>query len=278
MAYADYSKRFILQTDASGLGLGAVLYQKANGGTPRPIAFASHSLSRSEHNYPTYKLEFLAHKWAVCDRFHEYLYAGKFDVYTDNNPLTYINTTAKLDAVGQRWVAALASYKFDMHYQTGKTNTAADALSHIKLAQENCDQCIPANFLTAISTVAMMSNPLLNYNTDPTIILKGTQRVTQKMFNDDWKKEPTRDPYIGEIIQYLQKETMLQGKLGLGVRALLRHHGQYILRRGRLYKKVHLRGQNVLQFMLPNKFRKEAMEACHDNIGHLGVKRSYNLL
>ena len=217
LAYAEYSKRFTLQTDASGLELGAVLYQKDDEETPRPIAFASHSLSRCESNYPAYKLELLALKWAVCDRFHEYVYGSEFDVYTDNNPLTYINRTAKLDAVGQRWVAALASYMFNMHYQTGKTNTATDALSHIKWAEENCNQCIPARCLTAISVAVIMYNPLLDYNTNPTVTFKGTQKVTQNMFNDDWKRERSGSPNIGEIIQNLHKETMLKGKLSLGV-------------------------------------------------------------
>ena len=62
-------------------------------------------------------------KWAVTDRFHEYLYGGEFEVYTDNNPLTYILTSAKLDATGQRWVAALGLYDFQIFYRSGKTKT-----------------------------------------------------------------------------------------------------------------------------------------------------------
>ena len=64
-----------------------------------------------ERNYPAHKLEFLALKWEVMGRFHEYLYGGQFDVYTDNNPLTYILTSAKLDATGQRCIASLANYE-----------------------------------------------------------------------------------------------------------------------------------------------------------------------
>ena len=101
-----------MQTDASDFGLGAVLYQRDNNDRKRVIAFASRSLSNTEKNYPTHKLEFLALKWAITDRFHEYLYGGQFDVYMDNNPLTYILTSAKLDATGQRWVASLANYDF----------------------------------------------------------------------------------------------------------------------------------------------------------------------
>ena len=91
MAYADYSKPFKLHTDAGGLGLGAVLYQTHEDGKDRVLAYASRVLSYMEAKYPAYKLEFLALKWAVTDRFHEYLYGGKFKVYTDNNPLTYMS-------------------------------------------------------------------------------------------------------------------------------------------------------------------------------------------
>ena len=83
------------------MGLGAVLYQTSEDGLDRVIAYASVILSKSEKNYPVYKLEFLALKWAVTDQFHEYLHEGNFDMYTNNEPLMYILTSAKLDAVGQ---------------------------------------------------------------------------------------------------------------------------------------------------------------------------------
>ena len=76
LAYANYKKPFQLQTDTSDLGLGAVLYQNDSHGHQRDIAYASHSLINTERNYPAHKLEFLALKWAVTDRFHEYLYGG----------------------------------------------------------------------------------------------------------------------------------------------------------------------------------------------------------
>ena len=99
LACADYSKPFKLHPDTSGLGLGAVLYQTHE--DDRVIAYASRVLNHTEVKYPAHKLEFLALKWAVTDRSHEYLYYGKFNVYTENNPLTYILTTTKLDATGQ---------------------------------------------------------------------------------------------------------------------------------------------------------------------------------
>ena len=120
LAYADYKKPFQLQTDASDLGFGAVLYQKDDEGHQRVIAYASRRLSQTEHNYPAHKLEFLALKLAITDRFHEYLHGGQFDVYTDNNPLTYILTSSKLDTKGQRWVASLTNYDFRIFFQPAR--------------------------------------------------------------------------------------------------------------------------------------------------------------
>ena len=122
LAYLNYKLPFILHTDSSLEGLGAVLYQVQNG-VKRVIAYASRSVNKTEMNYPVHKLEFLALKWAITDKFHDYLYVGNtFDVYTDNNPLTYVLSTAKLDACSHRWVARLANYNFNIHYRSGITN------------------------------------------------------------------------------------------------------------------------------------------------------------
>ena len=118
----------MLHTDASADGLGAVLYQDIDG-AERVIAYASRSLKPSEKNYPAHKLEFLALKWSVCHKFHEYLYGNKFQVLTDNNPLTYVLTSAKLDATGHHWLAELSLYDFSLKYQPGLKNADADGLS-----------------------------------------------------------------------------------------------------------------------------------------------------
>ena len=80
MAYANYKKPFKLHTDASKNGLGAVLYQKQDDGTDCVIAYTSQTLSKSERNYGAHKLEFLALKWSVMERFYEYLCGGCFEV------------------------------------------------------------------------------------------------------------------------------------------------------------------------------------------------------
>ena len=119
LSYPNPEKPFILHTDASLDGLGAVLYQKDESGQVRVIAYASRSLSKSEKNYAAHRLEFLALKWAITEKFRDYLYGGTFEVFTDNNPLTYILTSAKLDATTQRWIASLASFNFSISYRLG---------------------------------------------------------------------------------------------------------------------------------------------------------------
>ena len=90
------------------------------------------SLSPSKRNHTAHKLEFLVLKWTITDKFHEYLYGAEFQVFTDNNPLIYILTTAQLDATGHRWFAALSTYTFSISCKPGKNNKDADALSRIK--------------------------------------------------------------------------------------------------------------------------------------------------
>ena len=128
LAYPDFKLPFEIHTDASGTALGAVLYQLQNG-QRRVIAYASRALNKSERNYSAFKLEFLALKWAVTEKFSDYLATTHFTVLTDNNPLTYVLTTAKLDATGQRWSSALGQYSFDIFYRAGMKNQDADGLS-----------------------------------------------------------------------------------------------------------------------------------------------------
>ena len=122
LAYADFTKPFKLHTDACGSGLGAALYKTHEDGTDAVIAYVSRSLSKAESHYPAHKLEFLTLKWVVVKKFHEYLYGSTFHVYADNNPLTYILTTAKLDAASHQWVAAwpttISSYNTEMERLT----------------------------------------------------------------------------------------------------------------------------------------------------------------
>lgn len=153
LGYADGSESYELHTESSGDALGAVLYQEQNG-LQRVISYASRSLSKAEKNYATHKRELLALKWAVSDKFKDYLYVTKFTIMTDNNPLTYV--FAKLDATGHRWLAALSAFDFDILYRPGKANADADAISRLPADTDCNERCnIPIESIKAICRKAL---------------------------------------------------------------------------------------------------------------------------
>ena len=131
LAFANYTKEFLLETNALKEGLGEVLSQKQEDGRFHPVAYGSWALTMHEKNYHSTKLEFLALKWAVTEHFKEYQLYQPFLVKTDDNPLTYIMSTPNLDATGHCWVSALAKYDFQLEYQKGRDNAVADALSWV---------------------------------------------------------------------------------------------------------------------------------------------------
>ena len=137
LVFPDFTKPFLLETDASKEGLGAILSQKQDDGRFHSVTFGSHSLMPTEKNYHSSKLEFLALKWGIMEHFREYLAYIPFMVKTDNNPLTYILTTPNLDTMGHCWVGALASFKFELEYQKGSENGVADALSCVPIQHDH---------------------------------------------------------------------------------------------------------------------------------------------
>ena len=222
LAYPDYQLPFILHTDSSSEGLGAVLYQKQEGKL-RVIAYASRSVSKTESNYPAHKLEFLALKWAVCEKFHEYLYGTKtFDIYTDNNPLTCVLTSAKLDACGQRWVAKLANYNFTIRYKCGQSNVEADALSRISwpevLSDEDIDvdlECMDTHdVVSAVLTGTKTKSSLIESISCSSQIIPDELDVKDNSTTAlDWVKLQRNDPNLSVIIKLIESDQLFKRKL-----------------------------------------------------------------
>ena len=221
LAYADYSLPFKVHTDASFDGLGAVLYQTQDG-KERAIEYASRSLKPSEKNYPAHKMEFLVLKWAICEKFHDYLYGSLFEVITDNNPLTYVLTTAKLDATGQRWIASLSGYKFSKTYRSGKKNSDADGLSRCKASQE--ERVIFPETLKAIShSLSVIEDcPLVesvavldSHASTPVDDIPEQLLQTYGLTSRDWRKAQLNDPCIGYVLHQVETGSNVPAKRGL---------------------------------------------------------------
>ena len=165
LSFPDFKKPFLLEMDASGKGLGAVLSQKQDDGRYHLVAYTSRTMNETEQRYHSNKQEFLALKWAVMEQFHEYLTPygknkNEFVVRTDNNPLTYIFSSAHLDITGHRWVASLADYNFSLEYQKGKDNTVADFLSCMEdcLPEEEVEEALCRVEIPAPGVKVMLDN------------------------------------------------------------------------------------------------------------------------
>jgi hypothetical protein len=289
LAYPDYSEPFVLHTDASQEGLGAVLYQEQNN-EMRVIGYGSRSLTPAEKNYHLHsgKLEFLALKWAVCEQFRDYLYYAKsFIVFTDNNPLTYVLTSAKLNATGHRWVAELADYNFTIKYRPGAANRDADALSRMPMDIEDymklCTQETSQDSITACMNgiraetpwiTAITANPEVLNTTAFTPELNGLQKLDP----EEIVRAQENDPCIGRIRtlktkkEYPTEEEIR--RLTPEAKALLREWKRLELGTDGVLKRR--RGPET-QLVLPQCYRTIVYKELHQNMGHLGSERVVEL-
>ncbi|CAK9796607.1 Retrovirus-related Pol polyprotein from transposon 297 [Anthophora quadrimaculata] len=127
LQYPDFSKQFIVTTDASGYAIGAVLSQ-GKVGRDLPIAYASRLLNSAEQNYSTIEKECLAIMYAV-QYFRPYLYGREFLLVTDHRPLVWMHSVKDPSSRLVRWRLKLAEFEYRIIYKEGKTNMNADALS-----------------------------------------------------------------------------------------------------------------------------------------------------
>lgn len=296
MAYPDYNHPFILHTDASKQGLGCALYQ-CQEGTLRVIGFGSRTLVGAEEKYHSSKLEFLALKWAVTQHFRDYLYYAKsFDVYTDNNPLTYVLTSAKLNATGQRWVNELADFNFKLHYKPGKDNVVADFLSRSPLPMEKfmkkCMQSCDENAIKAIldgavnqeeegeSWLAVVNTLTSNFTEMENQICYRTPHNNYTISTSDLMNSQLADRAINSIIE-LKKSGVdcitaeIRQNLPAEAKPYLREFQRLGVNEDGLL--VRNASSGYVQLILPQKFHKIVYRELHVNMAHVGQERTYQL-
>jgi uncharacterized protein YqgQ len=140
LEHPDFNKQFIISTDASLGALGAVLSQLDEEGRERPIAFASKTLTGAETRYSPTELELLAIKWAVTDKFKQYIIGREFTVYSDHEALGKLGNNKEINNKKlARWIMALEGYDITINYRSGKKNQNADALSRMNTYWNLCE-------------------------------------------------------------------------------------------------------------------------------------------
>ena len=165
---------------------------------------------------------------------------GHFEVYMDNSPLTYILTTAKLDATGQRLVASLVNYNFKVFYRSGKLNVEADALLRIPWVNTQVDHVEPLIVKTMLQSKLETEVGIPDVNPQLNFILKSmVVDSSPKLIHDDWVKEQFEDSDIGLLVQLL-KCNKLKNYVGKemdssGTRVLLKYRKDLFLKNGLLY-------------------------------------------
>ena len=128
LSYPDFSKEFILDTDASNDGVGAVLSQRHNG-MEHVVAYASKSLTKAERNYSVTRRELLAIV-TFTNHFRQYLLGCKFTLHTDHHSLTWLTNFENPEGQLARWLEKLAEYTFEIEHHPGCRHNNADSLSH----------------------------------------------------------------------------------------------------------------------------------------------------
>ena len=137
----DFTKPFILTTDASNIAIGAVLSQ-GKIGEDLPIAFASRTLNQAEVHYAATEKECLAVVF-FTKYFRHYLYGRKFTVVTDHQALIWLHNTRDTSSRLLRWRLRLLDFQYDIQYRPGKTNLNADALSRNPVDRITCAKALP---------------------------------------------------------------------------------------------------------------------------------------
>ncbi|XP_041981036.1 uncharacterized protein LOC121734489 [Aricia agestis] len=236
---ADFSRPFILRTDASNYALGAVLLQGEEK-EERPIEYASRLLTSAEQNYSTTEREALAVVWAV-ERFRSYLDGQPVIIGSDHQPLRWLLTLKSPTGRLVRWALKLQSFDIQYQYTPGKANVVADTLSRPICSGETRDQC---GICSVIIDVPVKKPDLL-------------------------RQEQLADPELEKIVKELEAndEVAAQRWTERG----------YMMDQGVLYRYNPDSDSESPQLVVPADQQEDILKQCHDSAvaGHPGIDNTY---
>ncbi|CAH2093702.1 unnamed protein product [Euphydryas editha] len=235
----DYSKPFILRTDASNFALGACLLQGESPPDERPIEYASRLLTPAERNYSTTEREALAVVWAV-ERFRGYIDGHQVCVRSDHQPLKWLFSVKSPSGRLVRWALKLQAYNLQIEYTPGKANVIADTLSRPVIGSDASSDC----------EVCPVSVDVPHWDATTT------------------RDAQMSDPEVSKII------TDLEGTDELSI-SRWSERG-YFLAQGVLYRYSEDSESEEPQLVIPASLRSKVMFECHDSptAAHGGIQRT----
>ena len=257
LAYPDYERRFILDTDASDVGIGAVLSQVSDCGSERVIAYASRSLTRPEQRYCVTRKELLAVVEFV-HHFRQYLLGREFTLRTDHGSLVWIRNFKEPEGQLARWLERLQEYNFTVVHRQGLRHCNADALSRVPCRQCGRDEDIESENTVMVGVV---SNPFQKY----------TPAEMRQMQLDDTTIQPVHcavscgQPTSPDIVKSWSR----------GSRLLMQHWDALCIYDGILWKKCVDGSRRFQQLVLPAKLQVDALRDLHQGAvgGHIGEEK-----
>jgi len=249
LAFPEFEQAFILETDASIQGLGAVLAQRQADGTVRPVSYASRSLQNHEKNYGITELEGLAAVWAI-KHFRPYLYGHHTDLYTDHEALKSLLNTPQPSGKLARWGMAIQEMDVSILHRAGRTNMNADALSRFPLpdVESQSQESVPIGIVAATE----IATPV-----------------------DGLRERQRNDQELMDIINLLEKGILPDDQKLAKQLALTK--SQYMLQDDVLY---HVESDGTLRVIPPKDSRQNLFRQVHEGVfgAHLRDAKIYSEL
>ncbi len=288
LAYPDFSKPFILMTDASDFGIGAVLGQIQDG-AERVIAYASKALTSAVRNWHTQEKEAFATIWAT-KYFRPYLYGSNFIIKTDHKSLQWaISNSDHPNPRIRRWSQYMSEFegRYKIEYRKGKANANADALSRVLEDQKSEPaeqpekaeiQFTVSNEQTSTSTCTANLISALQFCKDYGSAFRELPEIDLLQVGEFLRREQEKDPDLLKLIKYFRQGVVPPGKSQ--AYNLKRKATRFTLAGGILFRYPDLWSRDSTEFpaqiVVPASFRREVLEACHDHplAGHTGVNRT----
>ena len=253
LAHPDFSEQFILDTDACDSGIGAVLSQKI-GGTERPVAYASKSLTKAERRYCVTRKELYAVVFFV-KYFRHFLYGKNFLVRTDHSSLRWLLNFKNPEGQLARWLEVLSSFDMKIEHRPGRLHGNADGLS-----RRPCKQCGRQEDCLKGDGVAQVQSQALD--------LKDAQEA-----DDDIRRlKSWVDSGVRPGRKELEPESLYLKSLVAQLDQLELHEG-IVMRRWEDSENNRV----VYQGIVPLRLRREVLKYSHDirASGHLGMKKTF---